>query len=116
MVCRAWLAPRSPPRWRRWRRTRPELAGMGAAAAEVVQCCFGAQPVGVVAGGGEQLGGDVGADFEQGAGAGPAWPTSGASCRSRIVISSVNLVTRRASPVSAVAVACSGSLSLLGRW
>ena len=38
--------------------------GDGCGAAEVSEGRFGVQPVGVVAGGGEQLGGDVGADAE----------------------------------------------------
>ena len=60
---RAWLAWRSPPGLSRKRPlVLPNPAGIGQAPQRCrPQGCFGAQPVGVIAGGDDQEGGDVGA-------------------------------------------------------
>ncbi|GAA4576353.1 hypothetical protein GCM10023176_47570 [Micromonospora coerulea] len=61
----ALLASRSPPRCKRCLSVRPELAGDGCCSAESREGGFGVQPVGVVAGGDEQLPGGVDADAGQ---------------------------------------------------
>ena len=60
------MAPRSPPRLSRCRWTRPLLAGIGGDAAQVGEGGFGGDPVGIVAGAGEELAGDLGPDAGQG--------------------------------------------------
>ena len=97
MVCRALLAARSPPRLRRWRSVRPELAGMGAAPQRCGEGGFAAQPVGVVAGGGQQLAGDLGADARTGRGGrARSVVDEGAQRVSASVISAVRCWQRRA--------------------
>ena len=63
---KALLAWRSPPRLSRWRWVRPEDAGIGGGAAQVGEGGLGAQPLGVVAGGDQQLPGGVDPDPGQG--------------------------------------------------
>ena len=100
---RCWRL-RSPPRLRRCRSVRPELAGMGATPQRWAKRGFAAEPVGVVAGGGEQLPGDLGADAEQGD---QAWArcvaTSGREPLSAWAISAVSAWTRPAMARSAAA-------------